>query len=599
MKSRKIISILLALVMTASALGFYAFAADITEPVSVESGSVTVSGVSVQNSERAVNVYAEVEDVTLTVTGNVSLDNTEEETGDAIAVALFGEEGVATANITGNVSIKGGYYINGIRAYNAKATVGGNVTAEGENLSAIEAVADKKTDISVTGSVAATGFCATGLYLESFCDEEQNPAEVKVTVGNGITATGMEASDPSEDYDGYGSGIDLYRSAGNVTVEVTGDIVATNNGGYATAIYISNSYNHDEVMPETLGKNTIIVHGDLISDAYAIELSSPRLMDSAGGTTDILVEGTIDAKESGFYTYGSDGFFVIDVPGTPDGINPGETGEVEEPETGINLTVWKIKLNENGNAAEWEKQNVTDEPGETELETAAAENFEAGIQYIIRIEQPEEGGTIKAVDENGNDLLKSFDFDVAREGDKIYIDDSGLEDGYTLKAAFNGDEEKAELEKDENGKYYIVVPKGGGIDLSVELEKEEQDNPDNPDNSEVNIEIKDFKEQDESGYKEDKTFTADVSGMPEGAEIHWFVNGEDAGTGESITVEDPTEDYTVQAKVIDKDGNVLDESSTAKVKVRNGFFDKLEAFFLDLIEKILGKAIADFLSSIC
>ncbi|MBQ4244824.1 MAG: InlB B-repeat-containing protein, partial [Clostridia bacterium] len=113
------------------------------------------------------------------------------------------------------------------------------------------------------------------------------------------------------------------------------------------------------------------------------------------------------------------------------------------------------------------------------------------------------------------------------------------------------------------------------------------------------IEIKDFKEQSEIGYREDVTYKADATDLPEGAEVHWFVNGEDVGTGESYTVEDPTEDYTIQAKVIDKDGNVVEESSTAKVKVRNGFFDRLKAFFAELIEKILGKAIIGLLTSIC
>ena len=115
----------------------------------------------------------------------------------------------------------------------------------------------------------------------------------------------------------------------------------------------------------------------------------------------------------------------------------------------------------------------------------------------------------------------------------------------------------------------------------------------------TSIAIKDFEENSETGYKEDKTFTAEADNLPEGAEIHWFVDGEDAGTGSSYTVEDPTEDYTVQAKVIDKDGNVLAESETAKVHVKNGFFDRLKAFFAELIEKILGKAIADLLSSVC
>ena len=115
----------------------------------------------------------------------------------------------------------------------------------------------------------------------------------------------------------------------------------------------------------------------------------------------------------------------------------------------------------------------------------------------------------------------------------------------------------------------------------------------------TSIQIENYEENSEIGYKEDVTYTADVSDLPEGAEIHWFVNGEDVGTGESYTVENPTEDYTIQAKVIDKDGNVISESVEQKITVKNGFFDRLKAFFAELIEKILGKAIADLLSSVC
>ncbi len=115
----------------------------------------------------------------------------------------------------------------------------------------------------------------------------------------------------------------------------------------------------------------------------------------------------------------------------------------------------------------------------------------------------------------------------------------------------------------------------------------------------TSIQLENYEENSETGYKEDKTFTVKADDLPEGAEIHWFVNGEDVGTGESYTVEDPTDDYTVQAKVLDKDGNVVKESAVQKVKVKNGFFDRLIAFILNLIEKILGKAIIDFLSSVC
>ena len=103
----------------------------------------------------------------------------------------------------------------------------------------------------------------------------------------------------------------------------------------------------------------------------------------------------------------------------------------------------------------------------------------------------------------------------------------------------------------------------------------------------VNIEIKGAGDEITTGYKADKIFEAVASDIPEGAEIHWFVNGEDVGTGEKYKVEDPTDDYTVQAKVIDRDGNVLAESSVQKVKVKNGFFDRLKYFFTEIFMNIL------------
>ena len=618
MKSRKIISILLVLVMTASALGFSVFAADVTEQISVYGGeNKTVDGnVTVANDYYAVYVCGgEAGAASVKVNGNVSLKSTDSyfDTTYVYAVGADSSEGTGSANITGNVSAEcigsaTGVYSNqgnavvgedvsakaaqfaaGIDVFNGTAEIGGNLSAEAPTAYGAQVYSGTTQTTTVNGAITATGKDATGAELTLYGPDEGEPVpSLNFTAKNGITATQQEVAEKQ-----YGViGLVLTNGGGTITADITGDVVAESAIKNAIGISIGNGF-MEEADATADGTNNVLIHGSLVSDGAGIsKMIQPVDEDDESyvATTNVLIENVLDAKDAGVA--------IIRLP-VIDEVSPSET----EPETDINLTVWKINLNEDGNAAVIAEpvailtpDGVDDSQG---TEMTPATEFEKTINYIVKVEQPSEGGTIKAVKEDGSALEQSFDFDVAREGDKIYIDDSGLEDGYSIKAAYNGTDEKAALETDEDGNYYIVVPKGGGIDLSVELEKEEQDNPDNPDNSEVNIEIKDFKEQDESGYKEDKTFTADVSGMPEGAEIHWFVNGEDAGTGESITVEDPTEDYTVQAKVIDKDGNVLDESSTAKVKVRNGFFDKLEAFFLDLVEKILGKAIADFLSSIC
>ena len=88
-------------------------------------------------------------------------------------------------------------------------------------------------------------------------------------------------------------------------------------------------------------------------------------------------------------------------------------------------------------------------------------------------------------------------------------------------------------------------------------------------------------------YKENQTFTADTSGLPEGTEVHWFVNGEDTGTGSEYTVVGPKDDYTIQAKVIDKDGNVLSESAEQNITVKHGFLDKILFFFAYLLKLLM------------
>ena len=90
----------------------------------------------------------------------------------------------------------------------------------------------------------------------------------------------------------------------------------------------------------------------------------------------------------------------------------------------------------------------------------------------------------------------------------------------------------------------------------------------------------------DSEYKENKTYTVDTSKLPEGSEVHWYVNGEEVAVGESYTMENPTDGYTIQMKITDKDGNVICESEEQTVNVKKGFFDRLRAFFIALFERI-------------
>ncbi|MBR6334717.1 MAG: hypothetical protein IKR90_01045, partial [Clostridia bacterium] len=100
------------------------------------------------------------------------------------------------------------------------------------------------------------------------------------------------------------------------------------------------------------------------------------------------------------------------------------------------------------------------------------------------------------------------------------------------------------------------------------------------------------------GYKQNKTFTADTEGVPEGGKVQWYLNGEKAGEGKTFKVENPEDDYTLQSKIVDASGSTVAESETVKVTVKHGFFDKLKAWLTDLILGVFAPLFSKF-ESVC
>ena len=97
--------------------------------------------------------------------------------------------------------------------------------------------------------------------------------------------------------------------------------------------------------------------------------------------------------------------------------------------------------------------------------------------------------------------------------------------------------------------------------------------------------IRNYKGETTVDYRTTITFAAEVPKPIDGAEIHWFVDGKDVGTGDTYTVKEAKKNFTVQAKYMDGD-KVLAESEVETVKVTTGFFDKLIAFFRALFKKL-------------
>ncbi len=98
-------------------------------------------------------------------------------------------------------------------------------------------------------------------------------------------------------------------------------------------------------------------------------------------------------------------------------------------------------------------------------------------------------------------------------------------------------------------------------------------------------------------YKESKTYEFEAENLPEGAAVHVFCNGEDKGACTYYTVEKPTDDYTVEGKILDRDGTVIAASGEIKVAVQHSFSDRAKDFFKNTFGTFFD-AIADIFSAI-
>ena len=107
------------------------------------------------------------------------------------------------------------------------------------------------------------------------------------------------------------------------------------------------------------------------------------------------------------------------------------------------------------------------------------------------------------------------------------------------------------------------------------------------------VTIRNFSANKTVDYRATVTFTSDVTNGVSGGAVHWFINGQDKGTGDTYTEKEAKASYTVQAKYM-KDGKVLAESDTETVNVKTGFFARLKAFFRALFGS-LPKVAQEFL----
>ena len=189
--------------------------------------------------------------------------------------------------------------------------------------------------------------------------------------------------------------------------------------------------NNPMIAPGTI-EATII--GDVTASG-APENIGIQLQCAEGGKTDIIVDGTVSA---------SDAAVVLVTPETQIGEN-------------VTLTVWELNPNQDGAVVTSVDEND---------KLVENEEAEKAVQYIIKIQAGQEG----IISAEGTREYEGYQ--VANEGDTVTMKLT-IPEGFEVAGAYGDEGQEWPLSKVAGGNYYLSVPRGGGVMLSVKLSKKE------------------------------------------------------------------------------------------------------------------------------
>ena len=434
--------------------------------ITVDGNSYDTYGVSVSNENNEAS--AEVD-----VNGDVTVSS--EDQGYTYGALARSEDGNATVNVAGKISVSGEGEYNW--TYGVDASADGedaNTTVVVSNGIEVDAGTDEgaygfgivagaynegTTEVDVTGDINVSGAYANGIEASA-----SQKSEVGVTVDGDLNVKAEED----------GKAIYVDNIGGKIDVAVNGDVTSTAEGivvfdrmGAEKSLPEDQypEFNEDEFLRTEYG-------GNGSTDIYChVEGDKKIYYYAAGGTVyyaftdESVVPGTTRVEVAGDLTAAKDAVYVdvanekskvdIIVDGTVSGKTQSVLVAQDSLTDNLTLTVWEIKENKDGNLVETENEDGT---------TTANAELEKKIQYIIRIE-PTQANIIST---QGTTQYEGYN--VAHEGDTVTLK-LNVPAGYRVANAFNGTDVKVELVKDASGNYYIVVPRGGAVMLSIELEK--------------------------------------------------------------------------------------------------------------------------------
>lgn len=457
----------------------------------------------------------------------------------------WSEGGNTQTEVKGNVSVEGANSSGVETTKNASITVIGNVSAEGENCKGV-VTADKSTT-TVTGNVTAEGTGSFGVWANgsggagsgikgstvntgSVTANGSNSKGVyaenhaKVTVENDVKASEGTTSIP--DKSGYVHpviGVSASRNAnvtvkGNVEVNGTGaEGITVSNSGYITVggditasgdkYVFKENVEEREVTGITADGGLITVNGNVTATGTGIIIRRTSDMINSN----VVVKGDVKGS-SGIVINDNSGVTVGGTVTATDGT--GLTILLADEESHGNATLGTLNVEKDG-----ETGILLDVKGMKYLQTIddimnaipKIDIFEINVKNnaYLQVDDGTENNTILETNiskedvmnrtlqkkinyllrtENTSNATISLDQDRALENTKITFHVKAA-DGYQVKGVSAG---KTAVIDNGDGSYSVIVPRGGGVNISAIVEaiiRDQQQNGGSSESSASDIEV--------------------------------------------------------------------------------------------------------------
>lgn len=463
-------------------------------------------------------------------TNNVGLAGTGDDQTKAegnVSVKGTNSSGVETtknANITviGNVSAEGENCKGVVAADKSTTTVTGNVTAEGTGSFGVWAKGSGGVGSGIkgstvnAGSVTANGSNSTGIYADNYA---------KVTVENDVKASEGTTSIP--DKSGYVHPVIGVSASGNANVILKGNVevngtgaegITVSNSGYITVggditasgdkYVFKENVEEREVTGITAVGGVIKVTGDVTSTGTGIIIERTKEMINS----DVAVKG--DVKGSSGIVMNTDsrvtvggtvtatdgtGLTILLEEGESTGdVTLGTLGVEKDGETGIlldvkgmnnlqtiddiikampEINIFEINVKDNASCLWVDDGTQDDAISKIGISKEKAMNtiLQQKVNYLLRTE-------------NTSNATISLDQDRALEYTKITFHVKAA-DGYQVKGVSAG---KAAVIDNGDGSYSVIVPRGGGVNISAIVEaiiRDQQQNGGSSESSASDIEV--------------------------------------------------------------------------------------------------------------